>query len=578
MGVAFVRGLQGEDSEYLKLVATPKHYAVHSGPEPLRHGFDALASPKDLRETYLPHFKECVQEGGAWSIMGAYNRTNGEACCASPTLLQKILREEWGFQGYVVSDCGAIQDIHAHHKVTKDAAEAAALAVNNGCDLNCGQTYHALVEAVERGLISEETIDRSVKRLMEARFKLGMFDPEDRVPYSQIPYKIVDCGKHREHSLDAARQSLVLLKNQRVLPIAEAVKTVAVVGPLAHDRDVLVGNYNGTPCNPVTLLDGVRARAGKDVRVLYARGCPILDRHTRWGEAGDDGFSEAEAAVDRADLAIVALGLTANLEGEEGSAEWADAGGDRPRIDLPDIQQRFLKRILAVGKPVILVLFSGSPLSVPWEQENAAAILQAWYPGGEGGQAVAEVLFGDYSPAGRMPVTVVHAMEDLPPFEDYSMEGRTYRYIRKEPLYPFGFGLSYTTFAYTSPVLSRTVIGPADGLTVRVTVKNTGDRAGDEVVQLYLTDLEASVALPGWSLRGFRRVHLEAGAETEVTFQLSPRQLALIDQDGRAMIEPGAFRVHLGGSQPDERSLALGGSPTVSAEFTIEGEVTEIPY
>jgi beta-glucosidase len=579
MGVAFVRGLQGSDRMYLKLVATPKHYAVHSGPEPLRHRFDARVGAKDLRETYLPHFKECVVEAGAWSVMGAYNRTNGEACCASPTLLQKILRDEWGFRGYVVSDCGAIEDIYRHHHVAPDAAAASAMAVQAGCDLACDTTYAALREAVARGLINEQAIDVSVGRLMEARFRLGMFDPADRVPYAEIPYKIVDCDKHREANLQIARESVVLLKNAGgILPLPRSGTTIAVIGPNAYSQEVLVGNYNGTPSRGVTLLDGIRERAGADTRVLYAEGCTVFGRKSRWADLTEQGFAEAEAATDRADVVVLALGLTAEYEGEEGSARASEAGGDRARIDLPPVQQMLLERVAGRGKPVVLVLFSGSALSVAWAHEHVASIVQAWYPGGEGGLAVADVLFGLYSPAGRLPVTVVRSLDQLPPFEDYAMTGRTYRYGTPDPLYPFGFGLGYTSFRYSGLSLSADRIAVGDELTVTGVVENAGGRDSDEVVQLYLSDLEASTRVPRWSLTGFQRVHLAAGATTTVSFALPARRMALIDDAGRCLIEPGAFRVTLGGSQPDDRSRDLGAAAVQKAEFHVDGKTREIAY
>jgi beta-glucosidase len=579
LGVAFVRGLQGDDRVYLKLVATPKHFAVHSGPEPLRHQFDARVGEKDLRETYLPHFKECVQEAGAWSVMGAYNRTNGEACCASPTLLAKILRDEWGFKGYVVSDCGAIEDIYQHHKLKADAAEASALAVNAGCDLVCGRAYQSLGEAISRGLITEKAIDLSVGRLMEARMRLGMFDPPEKVPYAGIPYKIVDCEKHREANLRIARESIVLLKNAGgLLPLSRDIGTIAVIGPDADSAEALVGNYNGTPSQPVTLLDGIRDRAGSGARVLYAEGCTVLGKQSKWGDMADQGFSEAEAAADRADVVILALGLTAEYEGEEGSARSSDAGGDRSRIDLPPVQQRLLERIVNRGKPVVLVLFSGSALSVGWAHEHVASIVQAWYPGGEGGRAIAEVLFGDASPAGRLPVTVVKSLDQLPPFEDYAMAGRTYRYLQGEPLYPFAFGLSYAAFRYSALELGGDRIAAGDDLTVSGVVENVGRCASDEVVQIYLSDVEASTRVPRWSLAGFRRVHLAAGAKAAVRFTLPARRMALIDDRGRCLIEPGAFRVFLGGSQPDARSRELGAAATMQADFRVEGRIKEIAY
>lgn len=580
MGVAFVKGLQGDHPKYLKVVATPKHYAVHSGPEPMRHSFDARVSEKDLRETYLPAFKECIIEGKAESIMGAYNRTNGEPCCASPTLLQKILREEWGFDGYVVSDCGAINDIHANHKVTNTPEESAALAVNAGCDLNCGRAFESLVNAVKQGLISEEAIDRAVKRLFKARFKLGMFDPPEMVPYAQIPYEVNDCEEHRKLALEMARESIVLLKNEGgLLPLRKDLKAIAVIGPNADSKKVLLGNYNGMPSKYVTALEGIRAKVSPNTRVYYAEGCHLINRKdSGWGPRATAGFAEALAAAQRADVVIMCLGLTAEIEGEEGNAPKSEANGDRVSLDLPGMQEELLKAVCAIGKPVVLVVFSGSPVSINYAQENVPAIVQAWYPGEEGGTAIADVLFGDYNPAGRLPVTFVKSVDQLPPFTDYSMKGRTYRYMKEEPLYPFGYGLSYTTFEYSNLTLSAEKIEAGQSITVSVDVKNTGKIAGDEVVQLYLKDLEASVDVPIHELKGFRRIKLQPGESTTVSFTLTPRQMALIDNDGRCILEPGRFRVTVGGRQPDERSEALAGSKILTGEFTVVGENMELEY
>ncbi len=580
MGVAFVKGIQGDDPKYLKAVATPKHYAVHSGPEPLRHSFDARVSPKDLRETYLPAFKECVKEGKAVSVMGAYNRTNGEPCCASPTLLQKILRDEWGFDGYVVSDCGAITDIHAHHKVTDTAEESAALAVNAGCDLNCGRAFESLVNAAKQGLISEEAIDTAVKRLYRARFQLGMFDPPERVPYAQIPYEVNDCEEHRQLALEMARESMVLLKNEDgLLPLSKDLNTIAVIGPNADDKKVLLGNYNGTPSKYVTALEGIRSKVSPKTKVIYAEGCDItVSQEGFWGEEATRGFAEAISAAQRADAVIMCLGLSPELEGEEGDAAASSAGGDKTSLDLPGMQEELLKAVCATGKPVVLVLFSGSPVSINWAHENVPAILQAWYPGEEGGTAIADVLFGDYNPGGRLPVTFVKSLDQVPPFTDYSMKGRTYRYMEEEPLYPFGYGLSFTTFEYSNLKLSRETINAGESINISVNVKNTGHVAGDEIVQLYIKDLEASVDVPIHELRGFKRIKLQPGETATVSFTLTPRQMALIDNDGKCILEPGRFKVMVGGSQPDRRSEVLTGTQVLAAEFEVKGEPMEMEY
>ena len=570
LGVAFVKGLQGDDPRYLKLVATPKHYAVHSGPEHARHHFDARVDVRDLRETYLPAFKATVQEGGAWSIMGAYNRTNGEPCCASPTLLQKILRDEWGFEGYVVSDCGAINDIHLRHKVVATPAEAAALAVRAGCDLECGWcggTYAALTEAVQQGLISEAEIDTAVIRLFEARMRLGMFDPAERVPYAQIPLSVNDSPAHRALALQAARESIVLLKNAGdLLPLAKDLKTLAVIGPNADVTDVLLGNYNGFPSKAVTPLEGIRAKVGAQTQVLYAPGCGVRD-------AATDGFPAAVAAARKADVAILVLGLDQSLEGEEGQQEGVAAGlhsqGDRDGLDLPGMQEDLLQAVHATGTPVVLVLLNGSPISVNWAAEHVPAIVEAWYPGEEGGTALADVLFGDYNPAGRLPVTFPKSPADLPPFEDYRMAGRTYRYSDAAPLFSFGYGLSYTRFAYANLQVAAEV-KTGEGMTVSVDVSNVGERTGDEVVQLYVRAQDAPVAAPVRHLEGFCRITLQPGETRTVTFTLRPEQLSVITDDGRRMVVPGEFGVWVGGGQPGYDL------PGVAARFMLTGPAVEL--
>ncbi|KPK65800.1 MAG: beta-glucosidase [Planctomycetes bacterium SM23_32] len=561
MGVAFVKGLQGEDPDYLKLVATPKHYAVHSGKEADRHHFDAVVSLRDLRETYLPAFKACVQEAGAYSVMGAYNRTLGEPCCASRLLLEDVLRGEWGFEGYVVSDCGAIRDIHENHCVADGPAQSAALAVSRGCDLNCGEVYGWLLSAVEQGLIEEAAIDVSLKRLMTARMRLGMFDPPERVPWAQIPPDVVGCQDHAELALRVARESIVLLKNEGgLLPLSKELRAVAVVGPNANSMDVLLGNYNGYPARYVTGLEGVLAKVAAGTQVDYAAGCGLCDtsRH---------GFEHAVGLASRSDVVIAFMGLSATYEGEEGSAYLSEANGDRERIGLPGVQEDLLKELHATGTPVVLVLTSGSAVEINWAQQNLPAVLQAWYPGQEGGTAVADALFGDYSPGGRLPVTFVKSLDQLPPFEDYAMaKGRTYRFMREEPLYRFGYGLSYTTFEYCDLRLSQAEIGPGESVEVTVNVRNTGGRAGDEVVQLYVSDVEASVPVPLGHLEGFRRIALGPGEQQEVAFTLGPAQLCAYGDDGTPFVEPGEFRISVGGGQPDDPA---GGA--VTAVLTVRG-------
>jgi beta-glucosidase len=579
LGVAFVRGLQGDDPRYLKLVATPKHFAVHSGPEALRHRFDAVVSPKDLRETYLPAFHACIAEAKAESIMGAYNRTNGEPCCASQALLVEILRREWGFRGYVVSDCWALRDLHEHHHVTTTWEESAAVAVKAGCDLNCGCTYEHLPAAVAQGLVSEAELDRSLERLFSARFRLGMFDPPERVPYAQIPYEVNDCETHAELALVAARESLVLLKNEReLLPLARDTTSIAVIGPNADDPKVLVGNYHGTPSRSVTPLAGIRAAVARETKVWYAEGCK------RSGVESDLPnrtalLSEAKSMAERADVVVLCLGLDAEIEGEEGDARSSDASGDKLSLALPGLQEQLFETVWATGKPIVVVLVSGSPLAVGFADERAGALLQAFYPGQAGGTALADVLFGNYSPAGRLPVTFPRSLADVPAFESYAMRGRTYRYLEKEPLYPFGFGLSYTRFAYSELALSRTrLTAESDSVEVSVHVTNTGSRTSDEVVELYVKALDATASAPNHELCGFERITLAAGESRRVSFTLSARELSLIDDDGHRVLEPGRFRLTIGGSQPDARSIALLGAAPLGAELELAGIRREITY
>ncbi|MGD0724044.1 MAG: glycoside hydrolase family 3 C-terminal domain-containing protein [Spirochaetia bacterium] len=580
LGVAFVKGLQGEDPKYLKLVATPKHFAVHSGPEALRHHFDAQVSAKDMRETYLPAFHDCVVEGAAESVMAAYNRTNGEPCSGSKTLLSRILREEWGFQGYVVSDCGAIEDFHAHHSITQTPEQSAAMAVRGGCDLECGRVFSTLVEACGQGLISEAEIDRAVARLLRARFRLGMFDPPESVSYAKIPYDRVDSKEHRELALEAARASIVLLKNQDAfLPLGKDLGCIAVIGPNADDREVLLGNYNGFPSVSVTLLEGIRRAVSAKTRVLYARGSDITKgADSPWGDKADDGFGEALAAADSADVVVMALGLNNRLEGEEGSAARSEWMGDRISIELPAIQRQLFEAVAAKGKPIVLVLLGGSALAIPRENALARAVLLAWYPGEEGGTAVADVLFGDHTPSGRLPVTFVASIDQLPPFTDYSMTGRTYRFMEAEPLYPFGFGLSYTAFRYAGLKLEKHTVPAGQAVRLSVDVSNEGARGGNEIVQVYLTDLEASVRVPLRQLVGFARVYLEPGQTRSVSFTIQARQMSLIDEEGRRILEPGRFRVCVGGRQPDTRSEVLAGTAVLRAEFDVTGKHQELPY
>jgi beta-glucosidase len=579
LGVEFVKGLQGDDPKYFKVIATPKHYAVHSGPEPQRHTFDAPSSERDLRETYLPAFRATIVEGKAYSVMCAYNRLNTEPCCTNKKLMTDILRGEWKFSGYVVSDCGAIDDIYLRHKYLKTEAEASALAVKAGTDLTCGREYRSLVKAVKDGLIDESEIDIAVKRLMTARFRLGMFDPPEMVRYGQIPFSENDSPAHRELALQAARESMVLLKNDNhTLPLKKDIKTVAVIGPNADVLEVLLGNYNGTPSKYVTPLAGIKSKVSPNTTVLYAAGTyKIGTASLPNGEKAlrDEAINKAR----QADAVIMFLGLSPLVEGEEMKVPFEGfLGGDRTDIALPKAQEQLLREVAALGKPVVLVLLNGSALAVNWANDHVPAILDAWYPGEEGGTAIADVLFGDYNPGGRLPVTCYQSVDQLPPFTDYSMQGRTYRYFKGTPLYPFGFGLSYTNFKYEKLGLSARRVAAGQNLKITAEVVNSGDRVGDEVVQLYVTHLGASVPVPIRTLAGIQRVFLKPGEKRTVTFTLSPDQMSVIDDKGKRIVEPGEFLISVGGKQPgfsgyaDARTTGV-----VTTRFSVAGRVTAIP-
>jgi beta-glucosidase len=741
LAVAFVKGMQGDDPVYLKTVATPKHFAVHSGPEPDRHTFDARVGETDLRETYLPAFRAAVVEGGAQSVMCAYNRVRGAPACASTELLQRILRDEWGFMGYVVSDCWAIADIHTTHGVVASEAEAAALALRAGTDLECGVSFRSLGEAVRAGLAAEAELDTALRRLLAARFRLGMFDPPGRVPWSGIPYSVNDSPEHRALALESARKSIVLLKNEGgLLPLSKTPGTLAVIGPNADDVEVLLGNYNGFPSDPVSPLRGIREKVSEGTRVLFASGsghaqelpallsvpaaalrpeerglkapprresdtptpegavlaspqpsaglraeyfanpslegepfavridtivdfrwwgnapmaglepgrfsvrwsgslvAPASGRYALGGKglghfrvyAGDslmaefsseheinarwtsleleagrplavrveyrprrqDGAvqlvwappatglqDEALRAARASDVVVLVLGLSPRLEGEEMRVEVPGfAGGDRVDLGLPAAQRRLLEGVMSTGKPVVLVLLNGSALGLAWAAEHVPAIVEAWYPGQAGGTALADVLFGDHNPAGRLPVTFYASADDLPPFDDYDMEGRTYRYFRGAPVFPFGHGLSYTTFAYGALALPARVRA-GEEVRVSVEVRNSGTRTGEEVVQLYLTHAQASGPVPIRSLQGFRRVALAPGERRTVTFSLDPSQLSLVDAGGDRVVQPGWFEVSVGGKQPGFTGAADAATTgVVTGRFQVVGEALRLTW
>ena len=687
LGLNYVKGLQGTNEKYFKVIATAKHFAVHSGPEPSRHQFDAETSDIDLYETYLPAFRTLVKEGQVYSVMGAYNRFRGESCSASPFLFN-ILRNVWGFKGYIVSDCGAVTDIWKYHKITPDAASASALAVKEGLDLECGSSYKSLKEALDRKLLTEADIDMTIKRLFTARFKLGMFDPDEIVPYAQIPFSVNNNATNDWLSRTASQKSIVLLKNQNnILPLSKNIKTIAVIGPNADDVQSLCGNYSGIPSNPITVLKGIQNKIEPNAKVLYAKGTDLAkgvpemsvipsiyfqnengtqglkgeyfanskcegeplyvrnddnidfhwdintpdprlkignysvkwsgyitalktglynisdwskpfmtveietgktsggknNHHPRirpqkitleagkkykievkyqnfygdaiaqllWAEPQENVLQNAIETANQADAVILVLGLNERLEGEEMKVE-ADGfeGGDRTSLNLPANQEELIKAMTATGKPIVLVLINGSALSINWANDNVPAILTAGYPGQQGGNAIADVIFGDYNPAGRLPVTYYKSVDQLPDFENYSMKGRTYRYFDKKPLYPFGFGLSYTKFKYSNLKIPASSISGND-FKISVDVSNIGERDGEEVVELYLKDEKASTPRPIVQLEGFERISLKKGETKTVSFTITPRQLSMINNKKQLVIEPGWFTVYVGGKQPD---------------------------
>ncbi|MBY8985055.1 MAG: glycoside hydrolase family 3 C-terminal domain-containing protein [Candidatus Lokiarchaeota archaeon] len=573
MAVSFIRGLQGNDPKYLKVVATPKHYVVHSGPEPLRHKFNVHVSEKDLWESYLPAFESSIKEAKAFSIMCAYNRTNNDPCCSSKILLQEILRDNWGFEGYVVSDCGAITDIYRGHKVAKTIGEATALSINAGCDLFCNvmqadikkkkEFWGWMKDAIEMKLLTEETIDSAIRRLFMARFKLGMFDPPELVQYQHIPFEINDCEEHRKLALKTAKESIVLLKNEgNLLPLKKDLESIAVIGPNADTLSVLRGNYASLPSRWTTFLNGIKNKVSSETEVLYTIGCPRVEK-------SKDGFNEAIYIAEKSEVVIMALGISPRYEGEEGSATQTEAGGDRPHISLPGFQEELLKAIRKSGKPIVLILTSGSALAVNYAEEHIPAIIQAWYPGEEGGNAVADVIFGDYNPAGKLPITYYKSLDQLPPFDDYRLEGRTYRYFKDEPLYPFGYGLSYTKFKYSNLQISPPKVKIGEDLLINVDVENIGEIPGDEIVQLYLSKSSLDLNLPIRELQGFKKITLKKGEINTISFTLTPKNLFIVNDEGKRIIEPGIVQLSVGGCQP---GFGDKGVSFVEESFELVGE------
>ena len=557
LGVRYIMGLQGHDEKYLKTAACAKHFAVHSGPEDVRHSFDACVNEQDLRETYLPAFQACVQEAGVETVMGAYNRTNGEPCCGSGRLLRDILRKEWGFEGHVTSDCWAIKDFHEQHCVTATPVESVSLAMNNGCDLNCGSLFLYLEQAVKEGLVDEKRLDEAVVNLFTSRMKLGVFDEKGENPYDKIPYKVVDSPKMRRLNEQVAERCVVLLKNDnQILPLQkEKLHTIGVIGPNADNRRALVGNYEGTASRYVTVLEGIQDYVGDEVRVLYSEGCHLYKDRTSGLAQENDRASEVRGVCRESDVIIAVMGLDASLEGEEGDTGNEYGSGDKPNLNLPGLQHDILKIAKESGKPVILVLLTGSAMAVTWEDAHLDAILQGWYPGAQGGVAIARILFGEANPEGKLPVTFYRTTEELPAFEDYSMKGRTYRYMKQKALYPFGYGLSYTTYSYeNAKLVSDDICGEA-GVILRAEVRNTGVMDGTETVQIYV-GLERDEA-PNPQLKKIVKVPLKAGESKQVEAVLPKEAFMLYDEKGEHVLYPGTYHIYMGGSQPDARSLEL---------------------
>ncbi len=559
LGVAFITGLQGDDPTYYKALACAKHFAVHSGPEKLRHVFDAVPSERDLYETYLPQFERAVRDGRVGNIMSAYNAVYGIPAPASKFLLQELLRDQWGFDGHVVSDCGGIRDVYKYHKYVETPAEATALCIQAGNDLNCGGVYANVASAVTQGLLSEADVDKALSRVLTARFKLGLFDSPNECAYLNISPSENDAPEHSQLSLEAARKSMVLLKNNGILPLdKKKIKRIAVIGPNADSVTPLLGNYSGTPSDPITALKGIQNEVGADVEITYAQGCPYALKQDETYSVKGEQAQEALAAAKKADVVLFVGGLTARLEGEEMKTSYQGFDhGDRKLISLPQPQIDLLNALAKTKRPVVFVNMSGSSISIPSAQEKVAAVLQAWYPGQNGGTAVADVLFGNHNPAGRLPITFYHSTEGMREFTDYSMENRTYRYFTGQPLYAFGHGLSYTTFNYGNVQASASEMTPDGSVTLKLEVANSGSCAGEEVVQLYVRHLNSPVPQAQKSLAGFKRIFLEKGTSQIVELELPASALRYWDVDAdRYVVPSGPFEIQIGASSDDIRTTA----------------------
>lgn len=574
LGSAFVKGLQGS-GEVMKAAACAKHFAVHSGPEAVRHEFNAEVSNKDLYETYLPAFEELVKEAKVEAVMGAYNRTNGEPCCGSETLIQDILRTDWRFQGHYVSDCWAIRDFHENHMVTRDAKESAAMALNAGCDLNCGNTYLHIMNAYKHGLVTEEKITEAAVRLYTTRYLLGLFEETE---YDKIPYEVVECKEHLALSERAARESIVLLKNDGILPLKKngrnnqegtSIHTIGVIGPNANSRAALIGNYHGTSSEYITVLEGIQRYVGDEIRVLYSEGSQLKVDKTENLAMENDRLSEAKVVAENSDVVLLVVGLDEFLEGEEGDEGNHYASGDKEDLQLPATQRRLMEAVVDTGKPTILCLMAGSDIDLSYAREHFNAILQLWYPGARGGKVAAEVLFGETSPSGKLCITFYEGTEGLPDFEDYSMEGRTYRYIKNKAQYPFGYGLTYGKVMVKNAVLTEMESTEAVKYEIVAAVKNEGKTDTQDVVQVYVKDMDSSFAPLHPRLCGFKRVTVKAGEEQEIRITLDKHAFTVIEESGKRIKDGSHFALFVGCSQPDERSVELTGIRPVCVEVNI---------
>jgi len=557
LAIPFIKGLQG-DGEYMKAAACAKHFAVHSGPEEKRHEFDARVSAKDMRETYFPAFEACIKEAGVEAVMGAYNRTNGEPCCGH-SYIQDVIRDEWGFEGHFVSDCWAIRDFHEHHKVTKNSEESAALALNKGCDLNCGCTYVHLMKAYNKGLVTEEAIRKAAVRLFTTRFLLGMFD---KTEYDGLNYLDVETKESIALAKRASDEAIVMLKNDGILPLdKDKVKVISVIGPNADARRPLMGNYYGTSSEYITALEGIRKAAGDDVRILYSEGCDLSLTKPDPLSRDYNTIAEAEAVMKRSDLVILCIGLNETLEGEEGDQGNQYASGDKKDLSFPKPQLKLIEAVIKTGKPFITIVMTGSAMDLTRLSETSSAILQAWYPGARGGLSIGDVIFGKVNPSGKLPVTVYRSVEDLPDFEDYAMKNRTYKYVEKAPLYPFGFGLTYGKVTIANATVSdASAAARENGFDITVSVKNEGSVKTGEVVQIYAKALEDKNEVRNYRLVGFKRVSLDAGETSDVTIGITSDALKVITEDGGKVVPEGKIAIFAGFGQPDERTAELYGS------------------